>query len=278
MKTYSPKPEHIERRWYVMDANGQVLGRLASEVATILRGKHKPMFAPHMDTGDHVIVINADKIELTGNKGEDKYAYYHSGYPGGIRAVQYKDLMERRPVAAVEKAVKGMLPKNSLGRQMVKKLHVVPGGEHPHAAQKPVALAVGERPTWDGLPTKTSAPAPTKAPAKAKPAAKPEAAEEPKVSATPEAEEPKASATAEAVEPKVTAKAEAAKPKTTAAKRKTTTAKSKSATPKAKSTTAKSKSATAKAKSATAKAKSATTKARTAKPKAEKAESNESEE
>jgi large subunit ribosomal protein L13 len=287
MKTYSPKPEHIERRWYVMDANGQVLGRLASEVATILRGKHKPMFAPHMDTGDHVIVINADKIELTGNKGEDKYAYYHSGYPGGIRAVQYKDLMAKRPVAAVEKAIKGMLPKNSLGRQMVKKLHVVAGGEHPHAAQKPVALAVGERPAWDGLPTKTTAPAPTKAPAKVKVSATPEA-EEPKVSATPEAEEPKVSATPEAAKPKTTA----AKPKTTAAKRKTTTAKSKSTTPKAKSTTAKAKSATAKAKSATAKAKSATakaksatakaksatTKSRTAKPKAEKAETSENEE
>jgi large subunit ribosomal protein L13 len=277
MKTYSPKPEHIERRWYVMDANGQVLGRLASEVATILRGKHKPMFAPHMDTGDHVIVINADKIELTGNKGEDKYAYHHSGYPGGIRAVQYKDLMANRPVAAVEKAVKGMLPKNSLGRQMVKKLHVVAGGEHPHAAQKPVALVVGERPAWDGLPTRTTAPAPTKAPAKAKPAPTPEA-EEPKAPATPEPEESKVSATPEGEEPKAPAKAEAAKPKTTAAKRKTTTAKPKTTTPKAKSTTAKAKSATAKAKTATAKAKSATTKARTAKPKADKAETSENEE
>ena len=237
MKTYSPKPDHIERRWYVMDASGQVLGRLASEVATILRGKHKPMFAPHMDTGDHVIVINADKIELTGNKGEDKYAYTHSGYPGGIRAVQYKDLMAKRPVAAVEKAVKGMLPKNSLGRQMVKKLHVVPGGEHPHAAQKPVALAVGERPAWDGLPAPKAvvAPAPKKAPAKAKPAAKPEA------------EEPKASA-----------KPKAAKPKTTSAKPKTTTAKAKSTTAKAKSSTAKAKSATAKPKTATAKPKADT--------------------
>ena len=105
MKTYSPKPEHIQRRWYVVDASGVVLGRLASEVATLLRGKHKPMYAPHMDTGDHVIVINADKIELTGNKGEDKYAYRHSGYPGGIKAIQYKDLMATRPIAAVEKAV-----------------------------------------------------------------------------------------------------------------------------------------------------------------------------
>ena len=107
MKTYSPKPEHIEHRWYVVDASGQVLGRLASEVAVLLRGKHKPMYAPHMDTGDHVVVVNADKIEITGNKGEDKYAYRHSGYPGGITGIKYKDFMSdgrwppsRRPSAA----------------------------------------------------------------------------------------------------------------------------------------------------------------------------------
>ena len=182
MKTYSPKPEHIERRWYVVDASGQVLGRLASEVATLLRGKHKPMYAPHMDTGDHVIVVNADKIELTGNKGEDKYAYRHSGYPGGITAVKYKDLMATRPVAAVEKAVRGMLPKNSLGRQMIKKLHVVPGPEHPHAAQQPVALAVGERPgVGRGCrpPSRRPAAKPAR-PAKTEAAA----AEEPKASTT----------------------------------------------------------------------------------------------
>jgi len=152
MKTYSPKPEHIERSWYVVDASGQVLGRLASEVATLLRGKHKPIFAPHMDTGDHVVVINADKVELSGNKAQDKFAYRHSGYPGGIKGVRYADLLATRPVAAVEKAVRGMLPKNRLGRQQIKKLHVVAGAEHPHAAQKPVQLAVGERPTWRGLP------------------------------------------------------------------------------------------------------------------------------
>src|SRR3954453_13448501 len=146
MKTYSPKPEHIERRWYVVEASGVVLGRLASEGATILRGKPKPMYAPHMDTGDHVVVVNADKIELTGNKGEDKYAYRHSGFPGGIRAVKYKDLMSARPVAAVEKAVRGMLPKDTIGRQMLKKLHVVPGPEHPHQAQSPVALGANPRP------------------------------------------------------------------------------------------------------------------------------------
>src|SRR4249920_1205390 len=161
MKTYSPKPEHIERHWYVMDASGQVLGRLASEVATVLRGKHKPMFAPHMDTGDHVIVVNADKVEITGNKGQDKYAYRHSGYPGGITGVRYADLLATRPVAAVEKAVRGMLPKNRLGRQMIKKLHVVAGPAHPHSAQKPVSLVVGERPAWNGLPVRTTAPAPT---------------------------------------------------------------------------------------------------------------------
>jgi large subunit ribosomal protein L13 len=160
MKTYSPKPEHIERRWYVVDASGQVLGRLASEVATLLRGKHKPMFAPHMDTGDHVIVINADKVELTGNKTTQKVAYRHSGYPGGITGVRYDTLLADRPIAAVEKAVRGMLPKNRLGRQMIKKLHVVAGPEHPHQAQQPVALTVGERPAWDGLPVPAPKPAP----------------------------------------------------------------------------------------------------------------------
>jgi len=159
MKTYSPKPEHIERSWYVVDASGQVLGRLASEVATLLRGKHKPIFAPHMDTGDHVVVINADKVELSGNKAQDKVAYRHSGYPGGITGIRYGDLLATRPVAAVEKAVRGMLPKNRLGRQQIKKLHVVAGAEHPHAAQMPVELAVGQRPAWSGLPTAKPAPA-----------------------------------------------------------------------------------------------------------------------
>jgi large subunit ribosomal protein L13 len=164
MKTYSPKPDHIERGWFVLDASGQVLGRLATEAAVLLRGKHKPIFAPHMDTGDHVVVINADKVELTGNKMRDKVAYRHSGYPGGIKGIPYGDLLRLRPVAAVEKAVRGMLPKNRLGRQMIKKLHVVAGGEHPHAAQKPVRLTVGERPAWQGLPapgtsTARSAPA-----------------------------------------------------------------------------------------------------------------------
>src|SRR5206468_9455511 len=173
MKTYSPKPEHIERRWFVLDASGQVLGRLASEVAVLLRGKHKPIFAPHMDTGDHVVVINADKVELTGNKNRDKIAYRHSGYPGGIKGMPYGELLQVRPVAAIERSVRGMLPKNRLGRQMIKKLHVVAGGEHPHAAQKPVSLVVGERPAWGGLPSRVASagrPAAT-APAPAEPAA-----------------------------------------------------------------------------------------------------------
>ncbi len=194
MKTYSPKPDHIEHRWYVLDASGQVLGRLATQVATLLRGKHKPMFAPHMDTGDHVIIINADKIELTGNKATDKFAYRHSGYPGGITAVSYGDLLSLRPIAAVERAVRGMLPKNTLGRQMLKKLHVVAGPEHPHAAQQPVSLAVGERPVWEGLP------APSATPLKAeKPVTKPEATT--------------AEAKAEATTAKPKAKATTAKPK-----------------------------------------------------------------
>ncbi|GIU97241.1 MAG: 50S ribosomal protein L13 [Actinomycetota bacterium] len=152
MKTYSPKPAEIERRWYVLDASGQVLGRLASQAAMLLRGKHKPIFAPHMDTGDHVVIINADKVELTGRKPQQKVAYRHSGYPGGLKAVRYDRLLAERPVAAVEKAVRGMLPKNRLGRAMFRKLHVVAGPDHPHTAQRPVPLGPGERPTWEGLP------------------------------------------------------------------------------------------------------------------------------
>src|SRR5438876_6859084 len=120
MKTYSPKPEHIERSWYVVDASGQVLGRLASEVATLLRGKHKPIFAPHMDTGDHVIVVNAAGVRLTGGKEEKKLWRRHSGYPGGLTETSYARLMTVRPASVVEKAVRGMLPKNSLGRSMAR--------------------------------------------------------------------------------------------------------------------------------------------------------------
>ncbi len=159
MKTYSPRPRDIERRWYVIDASGAVLGRLASEVAAVLRGKHKPIFAPHMDTGDHVIVVNAARVRLTGGKEEKKHAYRHSGYPGGLTKTSYARLLATRPTAVVEKAVKGMLPKNSLGRAMFRKLQVYAGPEHPHQAQQPKPLAPGEVPRWDGLPTPKPGPA-----------------------------------------------------------------------------------------------------------------------
>jgi large subunit ribosomal protein L13 len=159
MKTYSPKPEHIERRWYVMDAREQVLGRVASEAAVILRGKHKPIYAPHMDVGDHLIIINAAKVVLTGGKETKKVAWRHSGHPGGITGTLYEDLLAKKPAFAVEKAVRGMLPKNRLGRAMIKKLHVVPGPEHHHQAQKPVDWTMGKRFAWEGLPTPATVPA-----------------------------------------------------------------------------------------------------------------------
>ena len=171
MKTYSPKPEHIERRWYVLDAGEQVLGRVASEAAVILRGKHKPIFAPHMDVGDHLIIINAGKVVLTGGKENKKVAWRHSGHPGGITGTLYADLLEKKPAFAVEKAVRGMLPKNRLGRAMIKKLHVVPGPEHQHQAQKPVDWTIGTRPAWEGLPTPVTSPANGKKKAPAKEAA-----------------------------------------------------------------------------------------------------------
>ena len=180
MKTYSPKPEHIVRRWYVIDASGHVLGRLASEVAAILRGKHKPIFAPHMDVGDNVIVVNASQIEMTGGKETKKISYRHSGYPGGIKGTRYDSLLASKPEFVIEKAVRGMLPKNSLGRSMIKKLHVVAGPEHQHQAQQPVPYTLGQPPVWEGLPEKqarptkraTTVPTPEK-PAAKKPAAKP---------------------------------------------------------------------------------------------------------
>ena len=140
MKTFMAKPGEVERKWYVVDATDLVLGRLASNVAAVLRGKNKPIFTPNVDTGDFVIVINADKVRLTGKKLEQKYYRYHTGYIGGLKEIQYKDMMEKKPVLAVELAVKGMLPKNSLGRKMFKKLKVYAGNEHPHAAQQPVEL------------------------------------------------------------------------------------------------------------------------------------------
>ncbi len=142
MRTYSPKPGDVQRQWHVIDATDVVLGRLASQAATLLRGKHKPIYAPHVDTGDFVIVINADKVALTGNKREAKMAYRHSGYPGGLRATPYAVLLERHPEQAVEKAIKGMLPHTSLGRNMLKKLKVYAGPEHPHQAQSPAPYEI----------------------------------------------------------------------------------------------------------------------------------------
>ena len=137
MKTYMAKAETVQRKWYVVDAEGMVLGRLASQVAAILRGKNKPTFTPHVDTGDHVIVLNADKVVLTGDKLNQKFYRRHSGYPGGLKETSYKDLMAKKADLAVIEAVRGMLPKNALGRQMIKKLRVYKGAEHDHAAQKP---------------------------------------------------------------------------------------------------------------------------------------------
>jgi large subunit ribosomal protein L13 len=140
MKTFMAKPEDMKnRKWYILDAEGKVLGRLAVEAAKILRGKHKPDFTPHVDTGDHVIVINAEKVKLTGNKLKTKKYYRHSGYPGGLKTITYETLMKTRPDLAVEKAIKGMLPHNRLGDDMASKLKVYKGPEHPHQAQKPEA-------------------------------------------------------------------------------------------------------------------------------------------
>ncbi len=140
MKTFMAKPQEVERKWYVVDAEGKPLGRLASEVAAILRGKNKPIFTPHVDTGDHVIVLNAEKVLLTGNKLDQKLYRHHSLHPGGMKEIKYRHLMAKHPERAIELAVKGMLPKNSLGRQMFRKLKVYAGSEHDHQAQKPEVL------------------------------------------------------------------------------------------------------------------------------------------
>lgn len=142
MRTYTPKPGDVDRKWHVIDATDIVLGRLASQTANLLRGKHKPMFAPHIDTGDHVVIINAEKVALTGAKREKKLAYRHSGYPGGLKSMNYIQLLEQHPTRAVEKAVRGMLPKTSLGRQQLRKLHVYAGSEHPHQAQQPETFEI----------------------------------------------------------------------------------------------------------------------------------------
>jgi large subunit ribosomal protein L13 len=137
VRTFTPKPGDVERAWHVIDASDIVLGRLASQAAALLRGKHKPIFAPHLDTGDFVVIVNAGKVALTGAKREQKRAYRHSGYPGGLRSVGYVELLEKNPERAVEKAIRGMLPKNSLGRAQLRKLKVYAGSEHPHLAQQP---------------------------------------------------------------------------------------------------------------------------------------------
>ncbi|AJM77193.1 50S ribosomal protein L13 [Rathayibacter toxicus] len=140
-RTFSPKPADVQHDWIVIDASDVVLGRLATHTAALLRGKHKATFAPHMDMGDFVIIVNADKVALTGQKLLQKKAYRHSGYPGGLTATTYAELLEKNPVRAVEKAIRGMLPKNSLGRAQLRKLKVYAGPEHPHAAQQPRAYA-----------------------------------------------------------------------------------------------------------------------------------------
>ena len=144
MPTYSPKPGDIQRAWHVIDAEDVVLGRLATQVATLLRGKHKPTYAPHVDTGDFVIIVNAGKVVLTGNKREQSFAYRHSGYPGGLKKRSFGELLETKPERLLEKVVRGMLPKNKLGRAQGKKLKVYAGPDHPHAAQQPKPYQVSK--------------------------------------------------------------------------------------------------------------------------------------
>ena len=142
MKSFMASPATIERKWYVVDATGHTLGRLSAEIAKVLRGKNKPIFTPHIDTGDYVIVVNADKIKVTGKKMEQKIYYNHSDYPGGMRETTLKEMLDKKPTDVITLAVKGMLPKGPLGRSMIEKLHVYAGAEHPHAAQKPEALEI----------------------------------------------------------------------------------------------------------------------------------------
>ena len=142
MRTYSPKPGDADKKWYVVDANDMVLGRLAAQVATLLRGKHKPEFTPHVDTGDYIVVINAEKVKVTGNKAKAKTYYRHTGYPGGLRSMTFDKLIEHAPERIIEGAVKGMLPKGPMGRTMYSKLKVYAGAEHPHAAQQPQELNI----------------------------------------------------------------------------------------------------------------------------------------
>lgn len=142
MRTYSPKPGEIERQWHVIDASDVVLGRLAAQAATLLRGKHKPTFAPHVDTGDFVVIVNASKVALTGNKRQTKVAYRHSGYPGGLKVRTFEEMIERRPEEVIRLAVKGMLPRNRLARKQLTKLKIYAGPDHPHQAQKPQPMEI----------------------------------------------------------------------------------------------------------------------------------------
>ena len=142
MKTFSAKPETVKRDWYVVDASGLTLGRLATEVASRLRSKHKPEYTPHVDTGDYIVIINAEKVHVTGNKVQDKMYYSHSGFPGGIKSINFEKLIQRAPERVIESAVKGMLPKNPLGRAMYRKMKVYKGASHPHAAQQPQELKI----------------------------------------------------------------------------------------------------------------------------------------
>ncbi|WP_010524161.1 50S ribosomal protein L13 [Nesterenkonia sp. F] len=144
MRTYTPKPGDADAQWHIIDATDVVLGRLASQTAALLRGKHKPTFVPHQDMGDHVIIINADKVAVTGDKASKKTYWRHSGFPGGIRSANFEQMMERHPTRAVEQAVKGMVPHNKLGATQLKKLHVYAGSEHPHAAQKPKPYEISQ--------------------------------------------------------------------------------------------------------------------------------------
>lgn len=144
MKTYSAKPHEVKRDWYVVDASDKTLGRLATEIARRLRGKHKAEYTPHVDTGDYIVVTNAEKVTVTGRKSSDKMYYNHSGYPGGIKSISFEKLQEKNPVSIIERAVKGMLPKNPLGREMYRKLKIYTGTEHPHAAQQPKQLEIEE--------------------------------------------------------------------------------------------------------------------------------------
>ena len=144
MKTYSARPDQVKRNWFVVDAAGQTLGRISTEIAHRLRGKHKPEYTPHVDTGDFIVVVNADKVTVTGNKEEGKLYHHHTGYPGGLKTTNFKKLQAKHPIRIIEKSVKGMLPKNPLGRAMFRKLKVYAGAEHPHSAQQPQELLLNK--------------------------------------------------------------------------------------------------------------------------------------